>query len=145
MANFKTLDEFLRKYKSTNSKEASLCGMGKFKGSWMIPDDQYSTFLDIVHDNLFKHGRRPVNLVEQPRLDKPKPILVDMDFKFPEDTALTHRFTKDHIRTFVRSMVEGLDTFFDLTPYSLVRFFVTNRPQAYVDKTKKIVKPVAKK
>ena len=140
MANFKTLDEFLRKYKSTNSKEASLCGMGKFKGSWMIPDDQYSTFLDIVHDNLFKHGRRPVNLVEQPRLDKPKPILVDMDFKFPEDTALTHRFTKDHIRTFVRSMVEGLDTFFDLTPYSLVRFFVSYRPQAYVDKAKKIVK-----
>jgi hypothetical protein len=105
-------------------------------GKWLIPDEKYSEFLDLHHDYLFVAKARPINLVEQPRLDKAKPILIDLDFKFPNDTSLNHRFTEKHIREFVRCVVKGLDLFFDTEQYEAVRFFVSLRPQAYADGVK---------
>ena len=110
--------------------------MGAKKGRWLIPDDNYAEFLDLVDDYLFKQNGRPINLVEQPRLDAAKPILIDLDFKFPVDTSLTHRFNTDHTRAFVRDIVRGLGTFFEIERYSAIRFFVSIRPQAYEDHKK---------
>jgi len=132
------LHAFLNKYpaSSKQGQEASLCGMGAKKGRWLIPDDNYAEFLDLVDDYLFKQNGRPINLVEQPRLDAAKPILIDLDFKFPVDTSLTHRFNSDHTRAFVRDIVRGLGTFFEVERYSAIRFFVSIRPQAYEDHKK---------
>jgi P4 family phage/plasmid primase-like protien len=113
--------------------------MGGVKGRWLIPDDKYTEYLDLHYDYLFKKKGRPINLVEQPRLDKAKPLLIDLDFKFPNDTSLTHRFGREHIRTFVRFVIRGLGTFFDTTCFESLRFFVSLRPQAYSD-GKKFVK-----
>ena len=135
------LHKFLQRFSVApkQGQEASLCGMGTLKGRWLIPDDHYEEFYDLLDDYLFKLKGRPINLVEQPRLDAAKPILIDLDFKFPLDTSLTHRFGKEHIRTFVRFLTEGLTTFFDTNAYEAIRFFVSLRPQAYAD-GKKYVK-----
>ena len=117
-----------------HSQEASLCGMGAMKGSFLIPDNEYLKFLDLLHDYLFVHNGRPLNLVEQPRLNSPKPILIDLDFKFPIDTALSHRFNQTHISSFIRDVTAGLSEFMDLSAYNSLRFFVSLRPQAYADK-----------
>ena len=122
------------------SKEATLCGMGAVKGRWLVSDDDYPEFLDMLHDYLFKQKSRPINLVEQPKLDSAKPLLIDLDFKFPVDTALSHQFTKKHIATFVKEVKKGLETFFDLDAYEALRFFVSLRPQAYAADSKKVVK-----
>jgi len=111
-------------------------GMKEFPGKWHISDEEYPRFLDLLHDYLFKVKGRPINLVEQPRLDKAKPILIDLDFKFPVDTALTHRFTAEQINTFVTYVSKGLTTFFETERYEGIRFFVSLRPQAYADGTK---------
>lgn len=121
-------------------REASLCGMGEhFKGRWLIPDTEYPKFLDLLHNHLFIEKNRPLNLVEQPRLDQPKPILIDLDFKFPVDSTLTHRFTSKHIRSFVREVATAMGEFLDIDRYEALRFFVSLRPQAYAD-GKKYVK-----
>ena len=72
------LHAFLKKYPANQKQgqEASLCGMGAIKGRWLIPDENYAEFLDHVSDYLFKAKGRPINLVEQPRLDAAKPILI---------------------------------------------------------------------
>ena len=124
---------------SGQSREASLCGMGDLKGRWLIPDAAYPEFLDLLHEHLFVHKSRPLNLVEQPRLDQPKPVLIDLDFKFPVDSTLTHRFGSKHIRAFVREVAEAMNTFLDIERYEALRFFVSLRPQAYAD-GKKYVK-----
>ena len=136
------LHAFLQRFpaSSKQGQEASLCGMGAIKGRWLIPDENYPEFLDLASDYLFKGNGRPINLVEQPRIDSAKPILIDLDFKFPVDTSLKHRFSTKHLSSFVRSMVDGLGTFFDIDRYSAIRFFVSIRPQAYADTHKKIVK-----
>lgn len=127
------------KCKSGQSQDASLCGMGTVRGSWLIPDEEYPTFFNNLHHYLFVEKGRPLNLVEQPRLDKPKPPLIDLDFKFPLDSTLTHQFGKEHIRSFVGELADALDTFLDLERYQALRFFVSLRPQAYAD-GKKVVK-----
>ena len=122
------------------SQDGSLGGMGKVKGNWFVPDSRYDEFLDKLHDHIFVKGGRPLNLVEQPRLNKHKPLLVDLDFKFPHHVNLRHKFESSHINEFVASVVEGLNTLFDLSTYEQVRFFVSARRHAYPDASKKIVK-----
>jgi len=88
---------------------------------------------------LFIHKSRPLNLVEQPRLDQPKPVLIDLDFKFPFETTLSRRFGAKHIRSFVREVAEAMNSFLNIDNYQALRFFVSLRPQAYAD-GKKYVK-----
>jgi P4 family phage/plasmid primase-like protien len=127
------LHGFLPQYavQARQGQEASLCGMGSLKGRWLIPDEKYPEFFDLLDDYLNKEKARPLNLVEQPRLDQAKPLLIDLDFKFPVDSALAHRFSKEHTRKFIRFVSEGLNTFFDTEVYQSIRFFVSLRPQAY--------------
>ena len=129
------LHSFLQKYPASQKQgqDASLCGMGAVKGRWVIPDEHYPEFLDLLNDYLFDKKRRPINLVEQPRLDSAKPLLIDLDFKFPIDFSLTHRFGRKHIRTFVKNITNGLSKFFNTEAYEQIRFFVSLRPQAYAD------------
>ena len=99
--NSHPLYKFLQKYEcqtGCKSQDVSICGMGDVKGRWNIPDSAYSEYLDLLHNYLFVEKGRPINLVEQPRLDKAKPLLIDLDFKFPVDTTLQHRFKKQNIR-----------------------------------------------
>jgi len=136
------LSQFLQRFSVPpgQGQEASLCGMGdKLKGRWLIPDEYYEEFYDHLNDYLFKTKGRPINLVEQPRLNAAKPILIDLDFKFPLDTSLTHRFGAEHIRKFTRFLTDGLATFFDTNRYEAIRFFISLRPQAYSD-GKKFIK-----
>ncbi len=137
------LHAFLTKYEAppgTKPNEVSVCGMGSVKGRWVIPDEAYPEYLDNLHDYLFKSNGRPINLVEQPRADKAKPLLVDLDFKFGLDGSLNHRFGKQHIRKFVKSVSEGLSSFFNLSMYEGIQFFVSLRPQAYADPKQKYIK-----
>ena len=115
--------------------KASMCGTEQIKGSFYVPDEEYDTFLSLMHDYLFIKKGRPINFVEQPVLGAAKPLLFDMDFKFPLDSNLTHQFDETHTRAFVGHVVDGLRHFFEL-PDRPLRFFVSSRPQAYKENTK---------
>lgn len=134
------LCDFLQSHKCAagQGQDASLCGMGAIKGRWTIPDEEYPKFLDLLHDYLFVKKNRPLNLIEQPRLDMPKPLLLDLDFKFSVDSTLSHRFSNAHIRPFVLQIAAGIGEFMDITRYEALRFFVSLRPQAYADGKKYI-------
>ena len=114
--------------------------MGSVKGRWLIPDEHYSEYLDLLDDYLNKQKGRPLNLVEQPRASPTaaKPLLIDLDFKFPISTALSHQLNNDHIRKFVGHVTKGLSTFFNTEVYEKLRFFISLRPQAYADGKKYI-------
>ncbi len=109
-------------------------------GKYFIPDAEYEEFLNHVHTYIFKEKGRPMNIIEQPLPAGPKPLVIDLDFRYRRDRALDHPFELSHIRAFNEKLVEGLNTFFDLSRYSLLRFFVSLRPQAYEDKSKAAIK-----
>lgn len=131
----KAFIESHRSPKGEGGAKASMCGTDQIKGSFYVPDEEYDTFLNLMHDYLFVKKGRPINFVEQPVLGAPKPLLVDMDFKFAIDSNLTHQFEVSHVHAFVVHLIEGLKHFFELPDRSL-RFFISSRPQAYRDGAK---------
>lgn len=119
-------------------KEATLTGMGDLNGKWLIPDNEYPKLLDLLNDYLFVQGNRSLGFVEQPRIDAPKPLLIDLDFHYPKDKALVRRFTESNIKLFCQEIMNAYRYFFDMSQYkeTNIRFFVTLRPQPYGDKDK---------
>ena len=132
------LSRFISAHVTTESSTATMTSMGtEVRGKWKIPDEKYPKFLDLLHDYLFvKHGRC-MNFVEQPRKNEPKPLLIDLDFRYPDDTSLTRAFALENIESFTHLIVKGLDTIFGVEAYEEIRFFVTLRPAPYTDKGKR--------
>lgn len=130
------LSEFLNKRSlpKERSRYASMTGMGEINGRWEIKDEEYPVLLNLLHDYLFTKEKRALGFVEQPRLDAPKPILIDLDFRYKAEKALNHSFTMEHVKRFCRELQGALEHFFPLDEYERIRFFTLLRPQAYKDK-----------
>lgn len=112
----------------------AMAGLGGLGGKWIISDEEYPKFLDLLHHYLVVNRGRCMNLVERPRKNEPKPLLIDLDFRYPADTSLTRSFNLNHIESFVQMIVEGFKAFYNIEPYSELRFFVTLRPSPYNEK-----------
>ena len=136
MASSMSLKAFLENHRlpSGDRRPASVTGMGDAAGKYLIPDENYEQFLDLMNKHLFEERGRPLNLVEQPNPNGPKPLVIDLDFRYRKDRSLAHPFEQSHIKAFTEKITEGLGTFFNLNRYEELRYFVSLRPQAYVDK-----------
>jgi P4 family phage/plasmid primase-like protien len=136
MSSRTTLKSFLdeRRMGSGDRRVAAVTGMGEVAGKYYIPDEDYPQFLTLVNKHLFVDKGRQMNLVEQPSPSGPKPLVIDLDFRYNNDRALRHQFQQAHIATFVEKLNEGLSTFFDIDCYEELRFFVSLRPQPYKSK-----------
>lgn len=130
------LSRFLNERICTKGNEASVTSLGELNGKWLITDDEYPMFLDLLNDYLFVKQLRPLGFVEQPRLNQPKPLLIDLDFHYSKSNALERRFTEENIREFCERIAKAYEHFFDMSVYDTLRFFVTLRPQPYADKDK---------
>ena len=128
---------WLQDHRSSTQSETTMTGMGNPKGIWTIEDDEYPIFLNYLHDWLFIKKQSPANFVERPRGGKePKPILIDLDFKYPKEKNLERTFNMGHIQGFTHQVIEGLKAFFDLSSFDELRFFVCLRPIPYRAKDK---------
>jgi P4 family phage/plasmid primase-like protien len=130
-----SLGAFLDSKRVTEKGEiCSFTGMGTIRGKFMVKDEDYPKFLDLLHEYLFVQQRRPLNLVEQRRCDLYTPLLIDLDFKYPPERALHRQFELSHVHKFLQAYVENLTYFYDLSEHKPLRFFVTLRPAPYEDK-----------
>ena len=127
------LGTFLRKYEVGRGEQCSVVGMGSVKGRWMIRDENYPEFLQLLHHYLFVERRRPNNLVEQRRADGFAPLLIDLDFNYSSESAIERRFTINNIKAFIRCFVSILTEFYDLETHGVkrARFFISLRPSPY--------------
>ena len=129
------LRQFLERHRIADGDRTTVASITiQTGGKYHIPDANYDEFLDLVYAYLFRDKGRPMNIIEQPKAAGPKPLVIDLDFRYRRDRALDHPFELSHIRAFNEKLVEGLNTFFDLSNYPLLRFFVSLRPQAYENK-----------
>jgi len=128
------LSKFLSERRVVDKKhEISMTGMDSIKGKWHISDADYPEFLNHMHTYLFENDLRPNGFIEQRRADRLTPLLVDLDFKYPSEKSLEHAFSDEQIQSFVHEIYLVLKEFFVLNDRSKLRFFVTLRPQGYVD------------
>jgi hypothetical protein len=129
------LNTFLSQRQTQPGQQPTMTGTTNslISGRWTIEDEDYEQFLDLLHDYLFKEKRTPLGIVERDGIIKKnkkevgwKPLLIDLDFKYPTTTNLTRKFTANHIQGFLHQVISGLKTFFDLSPYDEagIRMFV---------------------
>ncbi len=130
-----TLGVFIDSHRIKEKGICSFTGMGQIKGKFMVKDEEYPHFFDLLHEYLFTQQRRPLNLVEQRRCDAYSPILIDLDFKYPFERAIQRQFDMSHIHQFVKSYVDNLTYFYDFSEFDKpLRFFISLRPAPYEDK-----------
>jgi P4 family phage/plasmid primase-like protien len=130
------LGVFLKDRKVEKAGKCSVTGMGDVRGRWMVHDDDYPEFLNLLHEHLFKNHMRPLNLVEQRRIDGYSPLLIDLDFKYKPTSAIERHFTLANINSFISTYVEQLKYFYDLSEHSKLKFFICLRPTPYEDNKK---------
>ena len=68
------------------------------KGKYDVPEDEYETFLAVLHSHIFGKVPRASSLLERHR--EQGPILVDLDLRYQTGGPLIRRFTTTHIRQF---------------------------------------------
>jgi len=137
------LFKFLTAHQVTGKKDVTLTGMGdsnSLKGRWSIPDNDYKQFLDLLHDYLWVKEGVPINLVERPRKNESKPLTIDIDFHYSNETNKIRKFDKTQISQFTKQIGETIKTFIKTDDYELLRFFITMRPAPYGDTKNKYVK-----
>ena len=127
-----TLGVFLDSHRVIEKGDVSFTGMGTMRGKFMVKDDEYDEFLNLLHEYLFDEKRRPLNLIEQRKNDFYAPILIDLDFKYPPEQAIQRQFDLSHIHTFLEKYVENITHFYKID--KPLRFFITLRPAPYEDK-----------
>lgn len=137
--NEHALSRFLKE-RYTKSSDPSFTSMGKdLKGKWLIEEKDSERFYDLFHDYLFVKKGRALSMVEQPRLNESKPLMIDLDFHYPIGNNLVRTFQKTHIYTFCKHIGESVLHFFEPTQ-SPLRFFVTMRAEPYIDGKKQFNK-----
>ena len=137
------LFSFLQSHQVTGKKDVTLTGMGdsnSLKGRWSIPDSDYPKFLDLLHDYLWVGNGAPMNLIERPRKNQSKPLTIDIDFHYSNETNKIRKFEKEQISQFTKHIGETIKHFIDLEGYELLRFFVTMRPSPYPEAKNQFVK-----
>ena len=125
---------FLDSHRVNEKGDVSFTGMGTVKGKFFVSNDEYSGFLDLLHDYLFQQNKRALNLVEQRRVDLFTPILIDLDFKYSGGQRLQRQFELSHVHSFIENYVENITHFYKLNTEKPLRFFVTLRPAPYEEK-----------
>ncbi len=135
------LSVFLEKKRTTHTKDATLTGMdGEFRGKCHISDEDYPRFYDLLNDYLFVNNGKPLNLIERPRTNESKPLMIDIDFHYSNDSNKIRRFNDEHILNFTKHIGEALNKFLNLDAYESLRFFITMRAAPYNEPKKQFIK-----
>jgi len=102
-----TLSKFLNDHRVKDGEKATMTGMGG--GSYKVEDEEYDTFLRVLHDHIFVGGKplRASNLIERCREPQQsfRPPLVDLDFKYELGAPLVRQFTNDDIQKFIAEYI----------------------------------------
>ena len=140
-----TLVDFLRKHQikkdDEDPKHPTNTRIGNEKsgiygGSYHIPDDHYSQFLNIYYrDVLSKNGNE---FLTEKQLDVGC-ITVDLDFKYGMDIK-QRQHTKEHIQDLVICYLDIIKSIFQLDENTKILVFVFEKPHINVLADKKIVK-----
>lgn len=129
-----TLRSFLDSHRSTDS-EWNLTGMSVLdKGKYNVPDEEYDTFLGILHSHIFGKVPRASSLLERHR--DSGPILVDVDLRYETGGPLIRRFTGTHIRSFIAEYVAAMVYFSKVEALTQdLEFYHLEKPAPETDKS----------
>jgi len=111
--------------------------LGNMGGTYFIPDEEYSKFLDIYAQDVFQKGKIE-HLTEIQREDK-GPLLIDIDLRHDFD-IVERQYTREHIDDLVDIYTSIFRTIFQLDDNSTISFYIFQKPTVNRVHEKKITK-----
>jgi len=128
-----TLRTFLDSHRSDS--EWNLTGMSaQDKGKYDVPEDEYETFLAVLHSHIFGKVPRASSLLERHR--EQGPILVDLDLRYQTGGPLIRRFTTTHIRQFIAEYIAAMVYFAKVESLTQdLEFYHLEKPAPETDKS----------
>lgn len=106
-----TLSKFLNDHRVKDGEPATMTGMGSDAGKYRVNDDEYDTFLGLLHHSIFvAKPPRASNLIERCREPQQafRPPLVDLDFRYEVGAPLTRHYTGDDIQLFIAEYIAAM-------------------------------------
>ena len=135
------LFNFLKERVTSHTKDVGLTAMGgDFKGKWQITNEDYPKFYDLLHDYLFVKQGKCLNLIERPRSNESKPLMIDIDFHYSIETNKIRRFNEDQVLNFTKKIGETLNRILDIRNDKKLRFFITMRAAPYPESKNQFIK-----
>jgi P4 family phage/plasmid primase-like protien len=135
------LSKFLKEHK-TDSRDPSLTTTAihlkkdfEIGSKWNI-DDDYPKFIELLYDYLFVQNGKPLSIAEHPKLNSPKPLVIDLDFHYPNHNSLIRTFNKSHIMNFTKHIALTIKHFLNIDKFEKLRFFITLRNGPYKELSK---------
>jgi len=111
--------------------------LGNIGGTYFIPDEEYSKFLDIYAQDVFQKGKIE-HLTEIQREDK-GPLLIDIDLRHDFD-IVERQYTREQIDDLVDIYTSIFRTIFQLDDNSTISFYIFQKPTVNRVHEKKITK-----
>ena len=132
---------FLQDRRTVHGKDATLTGMeGEFKGKCHISNEDYPKLYDLLNDYLFVKSGKPLNLIERPRSNESKPLMIDIDFHYSNQTNKIRRFNEEQVLNFTKHIGDALNKILDISAYEKLRFFITMRAAPYPESKNLFIK-----
>ncbi len=103
--------------------------LGVFGGKYHIPDEYNEAFYNKYVDHVLLQ-KKSEYMTELQLTDGTEPILVDLDFRYPLDTA-ARLYTKDHITNIVDLYLDELPKIFQFSANQTFPIFVFERDDMY--------------
>lgn len=102
------LKTFMQERRVPKGGEWNITGITKCQdtGSYYVNDDDYDTFLNLLHNHVFGSPPRASSLLERHR--EVGPLLVDLDFRYESGGPLIRRFSADHVKKFIAHYVAAM-------------------------------------
>jgi P4 family phage/plasmid primase-like protien len=135
-----TLGKFLGDHRCKKDEVSTMTGMGGGdKGSYHVNDEEYDTFLKLLHNQIWGVGQKALasNLIERCREPQHacRPLLVDLDFRYELGAPLNRHFTGEDIQQFIAEYIATMVYFYKIEdlPDDLI-FWHLEKPSPVKDK-----------
>ena len=118
----------------TKESDWNITGLGRGDmGKYTIPEDEYDTFLQLLHSHIFGSPKRASSLLEK-HLDA-GPVLVDLDLRYETGGPLERRFNTIHIRNFIAEYIAAMVYFSKVEDLPAdLEFYHLEKPAPETDK-----------
>ena len=130
-----TLRKFLndRRVDKESTAPYNLVGWGGDQGKYNVAEDEYDTFLNLLHKHIFGPTPQASNLLERHRDNGP--LLVDLDMRYETGGPLVRRFNNENVQNFIAMYAAAMIYFskVESLPVDLV-FYHLEKPSPEKDK-----------
>ena len=127
MSSHYNIINFLEEHRVEKGCEHTHMSMGKPYGSFMIPDDEYSIFLELYQKAILNNNM--LFLIEKHK--EYSPIIIDFDFKFDLNVQ-GRQYTDKHIEDIVKLYFDEIVDIFNIENNSdKLKAFIFEKKEAY--------------